>query len=48
MHIDDTQAEALVAAAVAEWLPLPVPALRSTKRDDEILARLGYAPSAAA
>ena len=39
VHIDRSQAEALVSAHLAEWLPLTVPALRSTRpSDDEVLA----------
>ncbi len=41
LHITPEQAEELVSAAVAEWLPLTVPALRSTTLDHEVLARLG-------
>ncbi|HEV2814332.1 MAG TPA: hypothetical protein VGW10_13840 [Solirubrobacteraceae bacterium] len=48
VHVSPEQAELLVSARVAEWLPLGVRALRSIARaDSDVLDRLGYLRAAA-
>jgi len=40
VHVTAAQAERLVRATMAEWLPLAVPALRGRSSDDAVLAAL--------